>query len=183
MGLSRHRARLHIKDGCESLQAYSFQRSSSTLNNRLAFMGSQDPPFPSFSFVLSQAHPTYSSPTPAHLVFPWTSITYHPPNIPANPNPSPAVCCFLCTVECSLIKSTLSLRLQLLKAIAHSQSWLQFVYVFSLLSTRHLKFRSAFLRPSSTNSRRTDRSMYNPIKENRCFDKVIFNILAEHFLF
>ncbi|KAJ7923013.1 hypothetical protein B0H13DRAFT_2316936 [Mycena leptocephala] len=53
-------------------------------------MGSQDPPFPSFSFVLSQAHPTYSSPTPAHLVFPWTSITYHPPNIPANPNPSPA---------------------------------------------------------------------------------------------
>ncbi|KAJ6569652.1 hypothetical protein B0H19DRAFT_1136476 [Mycena capillaripes] len=55
-----------------------------------------NPPFPSFSFVLSQAQASYSSPMPSHLVWPQASITPQPPLIPAvvNPNLSPAVSYF-----------------------------------------------------------------------------------------
>ncbi|KAF8213618.1 hypothetical protein K438DRAFT_1956987 [Mycena galopus ATCC 62051] len=55
----------------------------------------QEPPFPSFSFVLSQPELLYSESPPAqaheHLVFPWTpaSVTYPPPlAVAATPNPS-----------------------------------------------------------------------------------------------
>ncbi|KAJ7749567.1 hypothetical protein DFH07DRAFT_961705 [Mycena maculata] len=49
-------------------------------------MRPQDPPFPSFSLVLSQPHA--QSIPPSFVVFPWTSLQYQSsaPQTPLNPN-------------------------------------------------------------------------------------------------
>ncbi|KAJ7725382.1 hypothetical protein B0H16DRAFT_1895162 [Mycena metata] len=51
-----------------------------------------DPPFPTFSLVLSQQ--TQSTP-PSFLVYPWTPVTYHQPVVQApqstNATPTPPV--------------------------------------------------------------------------------------------
>ncbi|KAJ7837258.1 hypothetical protein B0H14DRAFT_3870574 [Mycena olivaceomarginata] len=53
-------------------------------------MSPQDPPFPSFSLVLSQAQqPMYSPRAPAHLVYPWTPVTYQPPVLAVAATPIP----------------------------------------------------------------------------------------------
>ncbi|KAJ7451089.1 hypothetical protein FB451DRAFT_1409989 [Mycena latifolia] len=52
-------------------------------------MRPQDPPFPSFSLVLSR-----DNAQPSFVVFPWAPIIYQDPNpvaqFPVNSNPSPA---------------------------------------------------------------------------------------------
>ncbi|KAJ7693530.1 hypothetical protein B0H17DRAFT_1199654 [Mycena rosella] len=52
-------------------------------------MHPQQPPFPSFSLVLSQGH----APQPSYLTFPWASVTYQDQapvaQTPANANPVP----------------------------------------------------------------------------------------------
>ncbi|KAJ7837178.1 hypothetical protein B0H14DRAFT_3870515 [Mycena olivaceomarginata] len=53
-------------------------------------MSPHDPPFPSFSLVLSQAQqPVYSSRASIHLVYPWTPVTYQPPALAVADTPIP----------------------------------------------------------------------------------------------
>ncbi|KAJ7456486.1 hypothetical protein FB451DRAFT_1407187 [Mycena latifolia] len=55
-------------------------------------MRPQDPPFPSFTLILSQGNAQHTP--PSFVVFPWAPIIYQDPNpvaqFPVNANPSPA---------------------------------------------------------------------------------------------
>ncbi|KAJ7748517.1 hypothetical protein DFH07DRAFT_564478 [Mycena maculata] len=88
MGQSRHRRFLHIKRVCIvfKLIYFLFLPPPSTQPTLSLFLPMRpQPPFPSFSLVLSQPH-AQSTP-PSFVVFPWTSLQYQSsPQTPLNPN-------------------------------------------------------------------------------------------------